>query len=166
MHLQARVFWGWSQLHRWKQYLGLLYNESFSNQLHLSRLKAKFSHKVVCSFVSSAAVGSFKLDNKCRNALARCYSLWFAVSVFDFSLIHAWDIYVFWCIIILCPYKIVMSAHAYTLSELPTFNHIRLVSHNSVFRESAETFLFCSSFCWHFFFRVEVILHSCFLRFR
>ena len=97
----------------------------FSNQLHLSRLKAKISHKAVCSLVPRATVCSFKLDNEYRNALAWCYSLWFAVSVCDFSLVTAWDIYVFWCIIILCPRKIVMSAHAFTLGELTTFNYIR-----------------------------------------
>ena len=72
----------------------------FSNQLHLSRLKAKISHKAVCSLVSRATVCSFKLDNKYWNALAYCYSLWFAVSVCNFSLKnHPWNLKVFWCII-------------------------------------------------------------------
>ena len=41
----------------------------FFNQLHLSRIRAKFSHKVVCSIVSGSAVCSFKLK-KYGNALA------------------------------------------------------------------------------------------------
>ena len=43
-------------------------------------------HRVVCCFVPRTTVCSFKENNEYRNALAYCYSLWFAVSVCNFSL--------------------------------------------------------------------------------
>ena len=49
--------------------------EYFSNQIHLSRIKAKFSHKVVCCFVPKITVCSFEVNIEYRNALAYYYSL-------------------------------------------------------------------------------------------
>ena len=46
------------------------------------------------------------------------------------------EIFTFFDVFLYCaPCKIVMSAHPFTLGELTTFNHIRPVSHNSVFKE-------------------------------
>ena len=101
MHLQARVFWEWSLLSRWKQYLGLLYNE-----FHLSRIRAKFSHKVVCSLVRGSAVCSSEL-NKYMEMLLHYKSLWFAVSVRNFSLIL--EIFKFFLCIIILSYIIITS---------------------------------------------------------
>ena len=47
----------------------------FSNQIHLSRIKAKFSHKVVCCFVPNSSFYSLEVNIEYRNALAYCYSL-------------------------------------------------------------------------------------------
>ena len=76
--------------------------EYFSNQIHLSRIKAKFSHKVVCCFVSKITVCSFKVNIEYRNALAYCYSLWFAVSVSDAILaLYMLEIFTFLMFIII-----------------------------------------------------------------
>ena len=75
----------------------------------------------------------------------------------------------------MCPCKIVMSAHAFTLSELTAFkNHTSV--HNSVFCSTPwqstsgnVSFFFYYSFFWQFFVSWDVVLHStasCFLKFR